>query len=368
VAAEEEQGAFMNRLRALTMLLALYAGTLHAAAPREADETGYVSPRVLKGGAAGYTEPKFDGAENGYCRLRLSISAAGLVTDVEVMEGSYGNPVYINRAMNHVKTWKFEPATEHGEPVAARVVQAFNFNGEPVKRPIGGAMLDGISKVEEYYRAGDAERARNFARELVERRVQTSPELAALQAATGIAEAGAGNAHRAIRELRDATVGYPYSAAAQGIKAEPAMYLLPDANYLGRLLTIQMSLTAAQGMLAEARHAYLQLADLLPLPPDDPRRELAGKIEVMLAGTAPLTARIKLDDAQPWTHRLTRRQFRFQNLQGPLQQVDLECHRRWRTLGLDATAVLAIPDGWKDCSLRIRGDAGASLVVVEFAD
>ncbi len=357
-----------RRWKGLAILLAVFAGTIHAAAPdtpRQPDDSTYVSPRLKQGGA-GYSEPIFDGAGNGYFMLRLSISGNGVVTDVELMDGSFGNPLFINRAIAHLKTWAFEPATENGMPVPSRVAQPFTFHGTPATRAISAATLDGIKKVEEYYKAGDLDRARAYARELVERRVQTRQDLAALQAAVGIAEASAGDAHRALRALRDATVGYP-PFPAPDIKIEPVMYLLPDANYLARLLTIQMSLSAGQGLLGEARRAYVQLAGLVELPADDPRRELAGKVESILTGNAPLTGRIRLD-AKPWTHALTRRQFRFQNMQGPLQQVDLDCGRHWRTLDLKSTATMAVPDGWTDCNLRIRGGADATLVVVEFAE
>lgn len=69
--------------------------------------------------------PQIRTREKGVIRLRLTISPAGTVTDVQVLEGLAGVTESVAR---HARDWTFSPATENGRPVAGSYQVAIRVN------------------------------------------------------------------------------------------------------------------------------------------------------------------------------------------------------------------------------------------------
>lgn len=66
-------------------------------------------------------------SEEGTVYLRVAVSASGQVDHLDVKTSS-GKPRLDEAALKAVKRWKFQPATDHGQPVASVVVVPITFN------------------------------------------------------------------------------------------------------------------------------------------------------------------------------------------------------------------------------------------------
>jgi len=90
-------------------------------------------PKKIDGQAPKYTEDARSTNTEGTVVLRLVIRSDGTVTDAEVLEGlPFG---LAEAAVDAVKTWRFEPSTLDGEPVAVSyiITVRFNLEGDWVK-------------------------------------------------------------------------------------------------------------------------------------------------------------------------------------------------------------------------------------------
>ena len=72
-----------------------------------------------------YPAAAADAGLEGRVRVRVTVGTDGTVTDAEVEEST--DPVFDEAALEAAKRWRFEPATQGGEPVEATVTIPFTF-------------------------------------------------------------------------------------------------------------------------------------------------------------------------------------------------------------------------------------------------
>lgn len=96
----------------------------HAPAPQQAS-ANTTKPKFLSGRDPDYTDSAREHRIEGTVILTLSINEKGKVTAVKVQNGL--DKGLDQNAIKAAKKWKFEPATENGEPVAAEVNVSVDF-------------------------------------------------------------------------------------------------------------------------------------------------------------------------------------------------------------------------------------------------
>ncbi len=98
-----------------------------AAAPAAASSIAPVTPantetppQIAERTQPAYPAEALRAQEQGEVRLRVSIDALGGVADVQIAQSS-GSRALDRAAMDAVRTWKFRPATQAGQPVASTI-------------------------------------------------------------------------------------------------------------------------------------------------------------------------------------------------------------------------------------------------------
>lgn len=116
----------------LAVVLAGCTGT-DGAAPSPAPGPAPTEPRAVDTPPPDYPLQFACAGAGGQVVLMLSLDAQGLPAEVRV-ENSSRRPALDAAAMAAVRTWRFKPATRHGQPVPARIRVPVTFT-PPVMRP-----------------------------------------------------------------------------------------------------------------------------------------------------------------------------------------------------------------------------------------
>jgi hypothetical protein len=345
-------------------LLALVA--LQSVAVGAAGVTRIEKPVLLSRPVMG----SFGVGEDCYFVLRLKVSTSGTVVDVQVFDRGFASRQFIDSAIRYVKAYRFKPGTRDGVPVEQYMLQPFTFStgSHPA---IGPQFVRESRKVAELIESGDLAGGNFHAEWMLSEVVRTRYESLALQGTLAQTHARIGNYSRAIEALRVATRrAKPAPAFVLHGKAprnNPGNYVLSDRDYIADLLELKLRLAAQLGLALEGLMAFRELEGLVKIKPDDPRAQIAARLAAKLEGDSDLVGIVKLNEEGGWRHRLFRRSFTLDQVQGAVKEIDVDCAEESRLLeygtGLDWT----VPTGWTDCSISIIGDPGTSLSIVEFA-
>jgi protein TonB len=91
----------------------------------ERGEPGVVNPKCIRCPSVPYPDVARRSRLQGVVELRFLIDENGDVHDPEVLES--GGEVFDRAVVEHVRGWKYEPATKHGVRVKMRWIQRFRF-------------------------------------------------------------------------------------------------------------------------------------------------------------------------------------------------------------------------------------------------
>jgi hypothetical protein len=143
-------------------------------------------------------------------------------------------------------------------------------------------------------------------------------------------------------------------------------YLTPPA----RTMTIRLRITAdvMTGDYADAFSWYGTLKKTESVGPDDPVTKLIDIAKARLADPNPIhvSGRIPaIGYVNLWSHTLLRRNFSFPTVTGKLANFVLDCDQQSLQSVISTTAEWHVPKSWSRCSLRVRGDPGATFTLLE---
>ena len=113
------------------------AGADRIAAEQVATESAASAPETVSINAVKrilYVAPKFPHAAqrrniSGWVDLSFTVTTAGEVADVEIINAE-PESIFIDSVTRAAEQWRFEPATENGQPVEKRIVMRLSFNLE----------------------------------------------------------------------------------------------------------------------------------------------------------------------------------------------------------------------------------------------
>lgn len=316
------------------------------------------------------TIENFGVGEDCYFVLRLTVSTAGTVVDVQVFDRGFASQEFIDSAIRYVKGYRFKPGTRDGVPVEQYLLQPFTFSTG--RHPaIGPQFVRESRKVAELIESGDLAGGNFHAEWMLSEVVRTRYESLALQGALAQTHARVGNYSRAIEAVRSATrrtkPAPEFALHGKTPRNSPENYVLSDRDYIADLLELKLRLAVRLGLALEGLMAFQELEGLVKIKPDDQRAQIAARLAANLEGNSDLVGIVKLNEGGGWRHELFRRSFTLGQVQGAVKEISLDCAEESRLLeygkGLDWT----VPAGWTDCSISISGDPGTSLSIVEFA-
>ncbi|MET0281500.1 MAG: energy transducer TonB [Steroidobacteraceae bacterium] len=305
-----------------------------------------------------------------YFILAFTIGKDGRVSDVEVATRGFASKAVLESAIRYVKSYVFKPPTRDGKPYEMKVRQPFTVSLKG-GQGISPEFVKEARKVEALIKAGDYAGGDFHAQWMLSEVVRTRSEYAALQGTLAVTYAGSGKVSQAMSALR---------AATQRIKPSPELvlrqsvppnavdnYLIQDAKYISNLLELKMRLGIQQGMVLDALRAYYELAGFRSFPPDDPYVRVANELTAHLEGTAPLVAKVELNEYGRWVQELFRRDFTLERVQGVVKGIEINCEDQFRFLEYGEDMKWAVPDSWEKCAIVVEGEPGTRLHIVELA-
>jgi hypothetical protein len=357
----------------LAFAAAACAFAVSAAQAPAPDKYGYTPPVLMKPGNMEGRKEAGQPSQDIAFRERIYISAEGKVTDVQLEDGGFFDPVFLELITRHTRTYSFIPATDNGRAVAS--VETLGHRISPTGKPVRTkAAQQELAKVEAMLESGDLARGRLYAAQLPPDVLHTWEDFSLLQGVLGIADVRAGFMHRAIRELRAATA-WEWPMSRPLLRPEDRVprdfdwntYVMPGVSNVSKHLELLMRVAASQGMWLEAHDAWHQLSALSKIGASDPRARFHEGVLARLQAPDPLQAKVQLDEKGAWLHHLYRSRFRIEQVQGSVQQAELSCETRLKMFDLRDAAELSVPEGWKSCELRLKGSPDTRLVVTEFS-
>jgi TonB family protein len=294
-------------------------------------------------GSAGlYVEAQVD--------VRYTIGADGGVKEAAI-ENLIGPQEFADSALSAVRSYKFRPATESGQPVEENRRVRFEFyvqDSEKAGRPeVGNAYNVAIRE---------------------DRDNKPDVAIAALKAIIG---------EQRLNFYERTTVSYAlaeiyveqknYPAALDAIRAATLLdggFLAPATRQDAIRLHIRVA--AAAGELSEAFLWLDTLKARNPVDDDDPDAKLIAKLHATLNSNAPLSSVAAIaPDGTPWHHTMLRRSFEFSNITGTLKGFALRCERHGIESAISDKADWTVPASWSGCEIYVSGDPGAKFQFLE---
>lgn len=292
----------------------------------------------------------------GMVTLSYVVGVDGSVRDVFVQDSS-GEPEFEKAAINAMKRWTYEPATLDGEPVeqchnAVRMYFTFeDTNGarSSFRRKFGEATQLLI--------AGEVEKAAPRVAELVSFKGPNLFERTHAWMLEGWLARLRGEDDAALEKLDLAMTGDFLSGV-----------------YYEQALRWRFAMTAERLRLQSALAAYDELMGLEEniLPTADVTK-MAEQIRALQASDKRIVLEGKVDDARAangalglWSHKLFRRRFGFDELEGSYDHVDIRCDYRRAQSPISGDEIWEIPESWGECTILVFGEPGATFKLVEF--
>jgi TonB family protein len=304
--------------------------------------------------------------------VRLDLTAAGVATNVEVVEGGFHDEGFAAAAKAVAKQLKFFPASRNGVPEESKgLVMPIRFNIHNATQ-ITPAFRSELAKVSAFVSAKDFAGAHFHAQWMLSEKVKSGFEYAVLQATLADTHARVGNIHRALVASRNATAvtsmlseqyipGGPIPARSQ------KDFILSIAD-MTPILKLRYMLAVSQGLYLEALQTHATMQALNLHPEADPAlvdfKELLNQVL-----TAPrLEAKARIDEDKIWRHDLSLRSFTVTDVRGELTDIEIRCEGQNRKLDFKANIEILVPPKWNNCSARFSGSPGAEFKIVEFRD
>ena len=306
--------------------------------------------------------PEADAAEEseGFVRVGFTIAADGETKDIVVLD-QVGSPAMAKAARLAVARWTYKPATQDGLPVdqyansAEVVFRAQHVGNAPIHDAVLATYDEGRRLIGEgKYAEGIAVLEQSFDQPL------TLYEQAKVSFALAFAYEKSNDTLRALAHIRHALV-------ERGAYLEKAV--VPAAQRM------RLRIEVANGNL-------LYAACAAPLPPadtafdptgadlkattkvvDDVMKKLASEKPLQVDAT--LVAKSGGGKTAVWEHPLSRRRFKFAALVGSVNEFRLSCIRQLTNGPVNETAQWSVPRSVGPCTLRVYGDAGAALKLIE---
>jgi TonB family protein len=296
-----------------------------------------------------------------WVHITYCIDESGNVQNITILD-SVGNDSFDKAAINTVEQWKFEPATQDGEPVwQSRNDILVNFAIEDEERAATRKFVTKYRQLERLIDDDELETADKWFWTIYDTFDLSMYELAKLWSQRARYEIKSGDLYKLELALSRAT-------ASHGEWIEKKSYL--------NLLAIRTRVELQLGKYREARDSYDELIigagedaeDVIAMRPMFDKLQALIDSDQILKISAEVRARGECAYCNDSWHFLpVRNDFTFANIKGTLDSIDMRCdHKRFES-DVKELVEWHIPDSWGRCQVHIYGEPGTTFDVMMLA-
>jgi len=308
-----------------------------------------------------YPQAALSSGKEGWVMLSFVVSPAGDVTE-PMIEDSSGVEDLERAALRAVERWKYNPATQDGEPVEQAMV----------KTRLYFQLEDGQKGAS----PGFATKQRKIVRLIEEGNFAAAEPL--------IAELEFGERKNLYEDAWFWWTKYVYlSRSGSSDTAEMRRCLQRAVGYQVEYLTPEQFVAAAERLVvADVRASDISAAiTTFERLRDAKTARRADTYEQALANLQPSYDRLlelvrgeqllalngEIGKYEYWVHDLLRRSFSIADIVGRLDVLDIRCERGTRRFAsVPADTVWTIPASWGECGVYVKGEPGASFAFHEY--
>lgn len=324
----------------------------------------YVPASPLERERPRYPSRAYSQRREGWAQVSFVISKEGEVIEPMIERSSHAD--FDQPTLRAIRGWRYQPATVDGEPVEQSMVQTiirYQLDGTD---GASGVFVAKFRRIDSLIRDGKLEEAESLIAELEQGQLNFY-EVAWLGWLWSVYLDTKGDADP---EALKRSLGRALIESETGVGS----YLEPDVFVLASQRLYALHVESAEYGSAVTVFEHLQAAtdaqresklygDVLASLGDVQRR-----IMQLVAGPRVMRLTGRIDSSSYyWVHRLLRREFALGDVQGGyLELVDVRCSQATRRFPATADATFKIPESWGDCSVYIKGDAGATFAFEEY--
>ncbi|MGE0623726.1 MAG: energy transducer TonB [Pseudomonadales bacterium] len=346
-------------IRTLTTLLAFagapYAQSADPQSPAVSTDTTVAIATFRPPVPASIDEPRFPEAyrrvgQEGWVQLTFMVSAQGEPYDVAIVD-SAGGKRFEAAAIDAVGTWTFEPARLSDRPIDAGMTYRIQFALSD-NLTASTAFASRFRRLMKDIENGDQAGADRRLDEL-RKRDRNLYEEANLDLAAYYYFQKWGTAGQQYPPLRRATAMHE----GEGI--------LPD-DLITSLLKSRFALEVQLNRFAEARSTIGVILEREQDPEVRARLDAAlAQIDALAATDQPIPVAGRISDSSHYFHRLLRKRFHFQNIDGDIAELRLHCDRDYVGFPFDDKLSYTLRDDLGEGGLRVIGTPGTTFTLVE---
>lgn len=338
-----------NRIAAATIgWVAL--GAVTAAGTAMADD-GVVAPRPIEQPAPAPATGPFGMPIEGWVKVRYSVLANGTTDDVRAVD-QMPPQIPAGDAVHAVERWTFEPATSGGEPIDwHNNVSVVVFHNDAAPNEPTPFFVTNYLEVQKLLKEQDYKKALAREDRMVQQSITRLNEI-------GLAQTLAAAIHWGLDD--------PYSAwEAIERAAIPEVDQLSDKD-LETALYYRYVVALNLGYVEEAVDSYQRLSAIGSSHVDAQVTQQAATIEERL-GDGKSVIQIKgRAGHDPWAYAPTRRTFAFADVDGGIDDIQVECNRRKATLEYQPDVEWTLPESWGECTIFVDAKRGTTFTLYEF--
>lgn len=288
----------------------------------------------------------------GWVKLRYSVRADGSTGGVRAVD-VVPPGLDPSSAVAAAQAWTFEPAAENGVPIDwHNNVAVVAFRRSDAMHEGSLELADAYADVAELIAGGRLEDAKARNAEMQRVYAETLQELQLAQLQLAAIEHALGRPHAALAAIRRAT--------EQGVAG-----LAEEERKLA--LEHRFALELELGYTADALRTYERRDELERVPPRELLAQQAAALQQALAApdaTHAVQGRIAVTG--DWEHALPSSAFELGGVQGGVESLAVECHRKKAELPFQPSSEITIPATWGGCMITIRGQPETTFTLYEF--
>ncbi|WP_408011892.1 energy transducer TonB [Saccharobesus litoralis] len=309
-------------------------------------------PKIIKRQQPKYPMDELRAGREGWAKLNFAIDPNGRVKHIEIVDHS-GTASFAHSAREAVRKWRFDPATQNGEPVySCRNSVQLDFGISKKRNGASEEFIKQFNKVKQFAATDDTklfktslaklkklsfkryERARYYlmAGIYAHRIGDTEGQIAALERVKNYGKTSIG-AEIYIQSVRDLYLAQMDSGLfTQGLETHKTLAKFDDPN-----ATTYQAITQHKNQVVE-----LLASDKL------------------IATTKKIQAKKRFAYLP-----LSRKSFSIKPIEGDLSKLQMRCGYNYSEHKITEDKVWHTPEEWGKCAIHVYGESGASFKVIE---
>ena len=292
----------------------------------------------------------------GWVIVRFAVLEDGTTADIEVVDTNVEN-VFEKSAIRAANTWTYKPATQDGKPTTqydktARMLFIIKGMDNTVSQQFQTTYKEALQAIKD----GDMASAESHISDLDKNEKRLLAEVCYLDVVKA----------RYFEEQGDKKAAHKHT--------ERALVIADDVVSKGIYIYLLKRSVVNNGLLNNYQTSMERYATLLEidgqLAADDPIHDFAERVKQELNGHSYITsdgehASCDHCKSSSWRRQLNRNRFSIDEVVGSVSKIKILCQTGTVTVAYDPDTVWSVNKNWGDCSVRVYGDDGTTLRLVE---